>query len=205
MFVLTGCTALSDFRLRKLLRQIQHEIPVVEAMHCCFVHIVDCDEVLDDPRSEVLEQLLNYGDSPALNDDLGQFGVFRLVVPRPGTISPWSSKATDIVRNCGLRQIRRVERGIAWHISLKRPLSDEQLINLDAHLHDKMTQAVLNDYEDAVSLFSHAQPARLSTVDILGNGKQALQQANQSMGLALADDEIDYLYDAFFKIRPQPQ
>ena len=204
MFVLTGCTALSDFRLRKLLRQIQHEIPVVDAMNCCFVHIVDCDEVLDDARSEVLEQLLNYGDSPALNDDLGQFGVFRLVVPRPGTISPWSSKATDIVRNCGLQQIRRVERGMAWHISLKRPLSDEQLIHLDDHLHDKMTHAVLNDYEDAVSLFSHAQPARLSTVDILGNGKQALQQANQSMGLALAGDEIDYLYDAFLKLGRNP-
>jgi phosphoribosylformylglycinamidine synthase len=204
MFVLTGCTALSDFRLRKLLRQIQHEIPVVEAMNCCFVHIVDCDEVLDDVRSEVLEQLLTYGDSPALNDELGQFGVFRLVVPRPGTISPWSSKATDIVRNCGLQQIRRVERGVAWHISLKKPLSDEQLILLDAHLHDKMTQAVLNDYEDAVSLFSHAQPASLSTVDLHGHGKQALQEANQSMGLALADDEIDYLYDAFLKLGRNP-
>jgi phosphoribosylformylglycinamidine synthase len=76
MFVLTGCTALSDFRLRKLLRQIQHEIPAVEAMNCCFIHIVDCDEILDDARSEVLEQLLTYGDRPALNDDLGHFGVF---------------------------------------------------------------------------------------------------------------------------------
>lgn len=204
MLVLTGCTAHSDFRLRKLLRQIQQDIPVVDAISSCFVHIIECDSTLDDTQSQVLTQLLSYGDSPESTEELGQFGVFRLVVPRPGTISPWSSKATDIVRNCGLTQIGRVERAIAWHISLKEPLSDQQLLQLDAYLHDKMTQAILNDYEEAVALFSHAQPASLTSVDVIGGGKQALQIANQSMGLALADDEMDYLHDAFVRLGRNP-
>lgn len=204
MLVLTGCTAHSDFRLRKLLRQIQQDIPVVEAISSCFVHIIDADATLDEAQSQVLEQLLSYGDSPSLNDELGQFGVFRLVVPRPGTISPWSSKATDIVKNCGLAQINRVERGIAWHVSLSEPLSDQQLLQLDAHLHDKMTQAILNDYDEAVALFSHAEPAALTSVDVLSGGKRALQQANQSMGLALAEDEMDYLDEAFTRLGRNP-
>lgn len=204
MFVLTGCSAHSDFRLRKLLRQIQQDIPAVDAISSCFVHIIDCDAALDDEQSMVLEQLLGYGDSPDSKDELGQFGVFRLAVPRSGTISPWSSKATDIVKNCGLIQVHRVERGIAWQVSLKRPLTDEQLLRLDAHLHDKMTQSVLNDYEEAITLFSQAEPAQMNSIDMLGNGRQALQQANQSMGLALAEDEIDYLYESFMRLDRNP-
>ena len=204
MFVLTGCTAHSDFRLRKLLRQIQQDIPAVDGISSCFVHIIDCDDVLDNTQSMVLEQLLGYGDSPESKDELGPFGVFRLVVPRPGTISPWSSKASDIVKNCGLVLVRRVERGVAWQVSLKRPLSDQQLLKLDTHLHDKMTQSVLNDYEEAVTLFYQAQPAQLSSVDVMGAGKKALQDANQSLGLALAEDEIDYLHESFMRLGRNP-
>ncbi|MDO8909300.1 MAG: phosphoribosylformylglycinamidine synthase [Pseudohongiella sp.] len=204
MLVLTGCTAHSDFRLRKLLRQIQQDVPAVETLSSRFVHLIDGAPALDNSQMLVLEQLLNYGDDPAAEDESGQFGVFRLVVPRPGTISPWSSKATDIVRNCGLVQITRVERAIAWHVSLKEPLSDAELLQLDTCLHDKMTQAILNDYDEAEALFSHAQPAKLTTVDVLGGGKQALQHANQSMGLALADDEMDYLNEAFTRLGRNP-
>ncbi|HLT63105.1 MAG TPA: phosphoribosylformylglycinamidine synthase, partial [Pseudohongiella sp.] len=205
MLVLSGSTAHSEFRLRKLLRQIQLDIPEVEGLSSRFVHIIDTDQALDDQQLDVLEQLLSYGDQPAAElDGEGQFGVFRLVVPRPGTISPWSSKATDIVRNCGLDSISRVERAIAWDVSLSGPLSDESLAKLDAHLHDRMTQAVLNEVEEATCLFSHAEPAPLTRVDVLANGRKALEEANAAMGLALADDEMDYLTDAFTRLGRNP-
>ena len=104
MFVLTGCTAHSDFRLRKLLRQIQQDIPAVDGISSCFVHIIDCDDVLDNTQSMVLEQLLGYGDSPGSKDELGPFGVFRLVVPRPGTISPANCSPLDT--RCEVSRLR---------------------------------------------------------------------------------------------------
>jgi len=97
-----------------------------------------------------------------------------------------------------------VERGIAWQVSLSEPISDASLLVLDAHLHDKMTQAVLNDVEEASCLFSHAQPATMTRVDVLSHGRQALADANTAMGLALADDEMDYLADAFTRLGRNP-
>ena len=204
MLVLSGSTAHSEFRLRKLLRQIQLDIPEVEGLSSSFVHIIDTEQALDDQQMTVLEQLLTYGDPVSEDQIEGEFGVFRLVVPRPGTISPWSSKATDIVRNCGLTAISRVERVIVWQVSLSAPISDESLLALDAHLHDKMTQAVLNDVDEAGCLFSHAEPAPMSRVDVLANGRQALAEANTAMGLALAEDEIDYLNEAFTRLGRNP-
>jgi phosphoribosylformylglycinamidine synthase len=204
MLVLTGSTAHSEFRLRKLLRAIQQNVPAVSAISSCFVHFAESAQALGSEEQHTLEQLLAYGDAPVSDEALGKHGVFRLVVPRPGTISPWSSKATDIAHNCGLTKIDRLERGVAWHIATDTVLSDAELLQLDACLHDKMTQAILNDYEDAARLFSHASPAQLARVDVLGSGLPALHSANQEMGLALADDEIDYLADAFIKLGRNP-
>lgn len=205
MLVLTGSTAHSDFRLRKLLRTVQRELPAVQALSSHFVHIAECDQPPVDEQLHVLEQLLAYGDTTALQDEQGEAqGVYRLVVPRPGTISPWSSKATDIVRNCGLTAIARLERGIAWQVTLDGALSDAELLILDSYLHDKMTQAVLNDVEEAVCLFSHADPRPMAQVDVLGSGQSALVSANRELGLALADDEIDYLADAFSTLGRNP-
>lgn len=204
MLVLTGSTAHSDFRLRKLLRTVQQALPAVTAISSCFVHIAECSEELSDTEHAILSQLLAYGDLPADDDVSGQQGLFRLVVPRPGTISPWSSKATDIAHNCGLSKIVRLERAVAWQVLVNKPLSDADLLVLDAHLHDKMTQAVLNDYEEADCLFSHAEPTELTRVDLLGAGRAALVDANQRLGLALAEDEIDYLVDAFNRLARNP-
>lgn len=203
MLVLTGSTAHSDFRLRKLIRSVQQALPAVTAISSCFVHIAECSEQLSHAQHAILEQLLTYGDTPT-DDVPGQQGLFRLVVPRPGTLSPWSSKATDIAHNCGLTAIVRIERAVAWQVAVSKPLSDAELQVLDAHLHDKMTQTVLNDYDDAACLFAHAEPQPMSLVDVLGRGHQALATANTELGLALADDEIDYLVDAFHQLGRNP-
>ena len=109
MLHLPGCPALSEFRLNKLLAQCREQAPVVTGLRADYLHLVELVEPLDDDESRRLEQLLAYG--PA-RPDVAASGDRLIVVPRPGTISPWSSKATDIVHNCGLDNVRRVERGI---------------------------------------------------------------------------------------------
>ncbi|HAS13974.1 MAG TPA: phosphoribosylformylglycinamidine synthase, partial [Idiomarina abyssalis] len=122
--------------------------------------------------------------------------------PRIGTISPWASKATDIAHNCGLKSIHRVERGVAFY--LQGDLSAEELKQAALLLHDRMTESVLYDMNDAQQLFRSQEPQPLSSVDILAGGREALAQANISLGLALADDEIDYLVENFRKLDRNP-
>jgi phosphoribosylformylglycinamidine synthase len=118
-----------------------------------------------------------------------------IVSPRVGTISPWSSKATDIVHNCGLTQIKRIERAIAWQV--QGALTDVQMQTLQALVHDRMTESVLANVSDLSALFSHQAAKPFMTVPVLAQGRQALVNANRDMGLALSEDEIDYLLAAF--------
>ena len=153
-----------------------------------------------DQARAVLERLLDYGSRSGGARDAGAAGSeghLFLVVPRIGTQSPWSSKATDIAHNCGLAQVTRIERGIAYRVKLKGMLSEKAFAGIQAALHDRMTETVLADPSDAAKLFSHHAPAPLGCVDILDGGRQALATANVALGLALAEDEIDYLCEAF--------
>jgi len=205
MLVLPGVSALSPFRNAKLLSTIQSQIPAVRALTSRFVHFADCDGELAAPEQKVLTALLDYGSAAQSQVVTSPAGaVLRVVVPRPGTISPWSSKATDILHNCGLERVRRLERGIAFRVDLSQPLGAAELEKLDDLLHDRMTQAVLPDFDSAAVLFQRAEPRPLQSVDILGRGKAALVEANQSMGLALAPDEIDYLFDSFNHLNRNP-
>ncbi len=113
--------------------------------------------------------------------------------PRPGTISPWSSKATDIAHNCGLNQVKRLERGIAYYVQAKGELSAAQRADVAAVLHDRMMETVFGEMNEAAALFAHHEPRPFTQVDVLGGGRAALAEANVALGLALADDEIDYL------------
>mgnify|MGYP002227811336 CR=1 FL=1 len=125
------------------------------------------------------------------------------MTPRPGTISPWSSKATDIAHNCGLQQVNRLERGMAYYIEAGT-LTNEQWQQVTAELHDRMMETVFFALDDAEQLFAHHQPTPVTSVDLLGQGRQALIDANLRLGLALAEDEIDYLQDAFTKLGRNP-
>jgi len=200
MLTLRGAPALSAFSNQKLLQNIQTQLPSVSAIHTCFYHFAEVTETLSADEMALLERLLTYGpaqDQGSISDDANLY----LVTPRPGTISPWSSKATDIARNCGLDKLRRVERGIVFHV--ESSASFDQKI-LESLIHDRMTQTVLYGTDEAVILFEESSPKPMTSVDILAGGKEALFSANLNMGLALADDEIDYLVDSFTSLGRNP-
>jgi len=199
MLILRGAPALSAFRHGKLLAQLIAKVPAVSGLYAEFAHFAEVSGTLGADEEQVLARLLKYGPSVPVQEPAGRL---FLVVPRFGTISPWSSKASDIAHNCGLSKIQRLERGIAFYVQGEFSDANAQLIA--AALHDRMTQLVLERFEDAANLFSHAQPKPLTAVDVLGGGRAALEPANIELGLALADDEIDYLVTSFTGLGRNP-
>jgi len=201
MLILRGAAALSEFRVQKFMTQFTAAGLPVTDIYAEYMHFADTSAELTAAQRQTLDQLLTYG--PSLTSHLPTGQLF-LVTPRPGTISPWSSKATDIAHNCGLQSIRRIERGVAYYVSLSAPLTSEAEQQLKALLHDRMMDVVFAELTDASALFHRSEPAPLASVDVLGGGKHALNDANQRMGLALADDEIDYLYENFTALGRNP-
>ena len=206
MQVMFGAAALSAFKSSKLLLSLQAKLPQVKAFTAQFAHFLDCRQELSNSDSEVVRELLHYGAgfSSVINFADPALLLTRVVVPRPGTISPWSSKATDILHNCGLTMVYRIERGTVFSVTVDRPLSGSEVAVLDDLLHDRMTQAILEDVEQASCLFRHAQPQPHSSVDVLGRGRDALIDANTELGLALAGDEVDYLQQQFTDLGRNP-
>ncbi|MBB1517730.1 phosphoribosylformylglycinamidine synthase [Aquipseudomonas guryensis] len=199
MLILRGAPALSAFRHGKLLEQLTAQVPAVTGLYAEFAHFADVTGVLTADEEQVLARLLQYGPSVPVQEPSGRL---FLTIPRFGTISPWSSKASDIARNCGLAKIQRLERGIAYYVAGELSAADIQAAA--SVLHDRMTQLVLGAMEEASGLFSHAQPKPLTAVDVLGGGRAALEQANVQLGLALAEDEIDYLVKSFTELGRNP-
>ena len=199
MLILRGAPALSAFRHGKLLEQLTSKVPAVTGLYAEFAHFAEVSGVLSADDEQVLARLLKYGPSVPVQEPSGRL---FLSIPRFGTISPWSSKASDIARNCGLAKIQRIERGLAYYVSGE--LNAAQVQQVADLLHDRMTQLVLDNFEGAAALFSHAQPKALTAVDILGGGRAALEQANVELGLALAEDEIDYLVTSFNGLSRNP-
>lgn len=202
MEILRGSPALSAFRVTKLLSRCQDAHLPVSDIYAEYVHFADVSAPLSADEHARLQRLLKYG--PSLPEHAPE-GRLLLVTPRPGTISPWSSKATDIAHNCALPQVLRLERGLAFYIQVQGPsLNESQWQQLSALLHDRMMETVFSDLQQAEQLFSHHQPAPVQRVDILAQGRSALEQANTKLGLALAADEIDYLLAAFTGLGRNP-
>ena len=147
MHILRGAPALSDFRRTKLLAKLQSRLAGVTGVYAEFMHFAELSSELDEQSAQVLDRLLRYGPSVPVEEPAGEL---VLVVPRFGTISPWSSKATDIARNCGLSQVLRLERGIAYYVSGE--LSADERATLKAELHDRMTELALNDLDAVVAI-----------------------------------------------------
>jgi phosphoribosylformylglycinamidine synthase len=186
---LLGGFALSDFRKRKLQRLIERVTGAgcsVEARH---LYLAESAQALAENDIRALERLLQ-GDRV---ESLQPEGLL-LVVPRMGTQSPWSTKATDIAHHCGLESVTRIERGTAFRLG---GLDEASLAAAGPLLHDRMTQSVLTRLEDAFALFAHNDPRPLLRVPVLEQGRAALERANREMDLAISADEIDYLVDAF--------
>ncbi|WP_109396375.1 phosphoribosylformylglycinamidine synthase [Proteus faecis] len=200
MEILRGSPALSAFRINKLLTLCQENALPVQGIYAEFVHFAKVEGQLSEDDQIKLRQLLHYGPSLTEHEPVGEM---RVVTPRPGTISPWSSKATDIAHNCGLAKVVRIERGIAYFIECGT-MTDTQWQQLYGFIHDRMMETIFLNYQDVNALFAEQTPAPLKTIDVLAKGKDALVKANIEMGLALADDEVDYLVDAFNRLQRNP-
>ena len=198
MFSLRGGPAHSDARRRRLLDTLRTAVPSLRDLETESVYFVDAERALTERETPRIEALLRDGVEPgAPAEDAAN----RIVVPRLGTISPWSSKATEIVRNCGLDTVRRVERGTTYRFV---GLDDTQAERLDPAIHDRMTENVLTDIAQAEALFQHNEPTPFTQVDVLGRGADAIREADKHLGLALAPDEVDYLVTSFRELDRNP-
>jgi phosphoribosylformylglycinamidine synthase len=202
MLRVLGAPALSQFRLDKLLSMLQLLDARVSAVASRYIHFVDCRDEPTESERELLARLLAYGPRPPLHPERG---LPLLVTPRTGTVSPWSSKASDIARVCGLGNVRRVERGTLFFIETGTPLSAEELGSLGGVLHDRMTESVWVDGNiEPAALFHAPEPRPLRRVTLGADGHAALARANADWGLALSEDEIDYLVTAFARLGRDP-
>jgi phosphoribosylformylglycinamidine synthase len=196
MLVVPGAPAFTSARTAKVLARVRASNAGVTAVAARHVHLADVERELTADERALLDRLLTYGPRQA---PVAVVGARLLVVPRIGTISPWSSKATDIARICGLAAVRRLERGVEWTIA--GTVTDAAALR--AALHDRMTEAVLERTSDAAALFQQEAPRPVATIS-LAEGRAALERANAAMGLALAADEIDYLLDAYRTLGRDP-
>ena len=200
-----GASALSDFRMAQLLSRLATVSPQIQGISARFVHLVATTTPLQDAQKKTLSALLTYGEPYAGPTD----GPVIVVSPRIGTVSPWASKATDIAHNCGF-DVRRIERLTEYRLTLKSgllgtaKLTADQLGQVAALLHDRMTESAMPSRDEAAALFTALDPAPMEHVDVLGGGRAALEAANKAWGLALAEDEIEYLVNAFNGLKRNP-
>ena len=195
MFIVAGAPAHSSFKKTQLLNRLA-SMSSVQSFDSQWVYLFD--QALDEQQQQSALQLLNDGASFELRQAASD-EVQILVTPRVGTISPWSSKATDIFANCNT-PVHRLERGVLFTLKGISAVSNE----VKQVLHDRMTESVFNHIDDAAALFTETEPKPLNSIDILGEGKSALVKANSEFGFALSDEEIDYLTDAFIKLGRNP-
>ncbi|NYT77083.1 phosphoribosylformylglycinamidine synthase [Alcaligenaceae bacterium] len=204
-----GSLVLSSFRREQLLQRFSRlDLPVAD-IQGHYEHFVWVDSNLDDAAQQRLQQLLDYGvagEAPKQTKNT----LTLSVVPRLGTVSPWASKATDIAHNCGFSAVRRIERGIRYVVTPARGLlgaktfDETQLAAIASCLHDRMTETVVDQNFDGAALFASLPGKPLQTIDVLGRGQEALQEANRTLGLALSADEIEYLDSAFRQLGRNP-
>ena len=203
MRIVPGPAALSQFRIDKKLAELSRISPGIQKLQARFVHFLELDAPLSAVEEERLADLLAYGRASDIDDSNIPACI---VIPRPGMISPWSSKATDILHHCGLASVKRIERGTCWFLEFAhgQPPEPEQADRIRHCLHDRMTQAVIRDINEAAMLFAVREPGRLAHIPVSTDGKAALLEANSAMGLALSREEIDYLDEAFRRLERDP-
>ena len=204
MLILEGSRAFSDFNKNKLLNSLQKSLSGLVDIHARYWHFIKTNAEFSEAELSQLTALLAYGEQDNKQRPSGEL---LLVTPRPGTISPWSSKATDILHNCGVDKVDRVERGIAYFVEYGNDITSltaDQRFLITEKIHDRMIEVVLNNEADAEALFSDADPAPLKRIELGSNAKAALEKANIDLGLALSDDEIDYLANNYAELNRNP-
>ena len=201
MLELPGQSALSEFRLNKLLSVLRQSAPGIAEIRARYTYFVSVTEPLSAEHSRCLDDLLLSGEPVA---QLAADARRLFAIPRPGTISPWSSKATDIAHACGLDTIERIERGICYGLRFEADPGKASLAALRRHLFDRMTETLIENGDQAEMLFETHVPLPLATIPLLKEGPDALVRANSELGLALSGDEIEYLYTNYAELRRNP-
>ncbi len=204
MLFFKGTAAYSEFQLQRILQQLMQQSSLVKSVDAHFGYFVDTADTLDRSAIAQLTRLLPHSEAATLKPFKKQLSLW--VVPRLGTISPWSSKATDIAHICGLKSVVRIERGVCYHIKgieHQNQWSDE-MAPLLSTLYDPMTESVILDQSDLDKIFIHEQPRGLAKIDLLAQGIDALTKANDSLGLALSSRDMRYLFDAFRQLNRNP-
>ncbi len=196
--LLKGLPPFSGFRMAALKDNMSRICPElnIRTIEAFEIFILNCSDEVEPETMAKITGLL--GSDREFVTDKGFY-----IAPRKGTISPWSSKATDIFHNCGISAVKRVEKGIHYRLinddgKLVSAAEAKSCLHL---LHDRMTEGVYAGIQD---IFDRMQPTPMEVIDILSGGIQALDSANRKMGLALSDEEIDYLYNAYSKIKRNP-
>ena len=209
---LLGASALSAFRAQRLLDQLKQVSLPIAAVQARYEHYAWLNKPLIDNASQRLKALLDYGIAPEM-PLASEEGLVLRVLPRLGTVSAWASKATDIAHNCGFEDVRRIERGVRYVLIPEREtvpsesfvaLTEVQLVLAASFLHDRMTETVVDESFDAKQLFVTRTAKPLQTVAVLSEGRAALERANESWGLALSADEIEYLVQSFKGLKRDP-
>ena len=201
MIEIKGPPSHSPFRLQQLLGELRKLSDSIENLGARYTHFIDSNDQLDQKEIGVLKILLTYGPDWGIGPEKGQK---IIVVPRLGTISPWSSKATEIVKLSGLSTIQRIERGIIYTLVNNGTLEEQELESLFGKLHDRMTQTVLLRDQDAEFMFQSQTPKELCTIPVLSQGLKALKQANSELGMALSQKEMEYLIENFESLERDP-
>ena len=200
MLILNGYSALSNLRKQQFLNTIQKTHKSVKSIEAQFIHFVDISEPLTIDENDTLTMLLSYG------QEWGSANIHGtqtfIIVPRLGTISPWSSKATDIVKNIGLDKITGLERGILF--AIEGTLTDVEFTNVKDQLHDKMVNTVLHDLEQCSIIFDKQEPTPLTYIDVLKDGVDAIKKIDTTLGLALNEQEIEYLNQSYIDLGRNP-
>ncbi len=201
MLELPGQAALSNFRLAKLTRSLKRADDRVQAVEARFAYFVATNADLSNEGKNRLDALLLSGDKPG---KLARGAQTLYVVPRPGTISPWSSKATDIAKACDIDAVDRIERGICYGLKFSGKAGDDDVLALSHLLSDRMTDAVFPSADGVEALFEDHEPAPVGMVQLTEKGRDALVAANTELGLALSDQEIDYLVASYGDLERDP-
>jgi len=195
----SGIQALRKFKVKSLNKRIKSLIPDLNLIGTEYIHFIESKKNLSSSNKTKLNKLLNY--APKVG--LVQSRKIITISPRIGTISPWSTKATDICQLCGLSIISRLERGINYHFD--RNICDSELDHILELVMDKMTESHLENINDSSLLFNELEPGKFDSIDILNDGKSAIRKANIELGLVLSKSEVNYLFDSFIAIERNPR
>lgn len=202
MLYFPGGQARSAFRIHKLTQSLQASFPEIRDLAADWFYLVDAERDLLPEEESQLNRLLDDGSDPSR--ELAGTVTDVWVIPRLGTLSPWSSKATDILHHCGLAGIRRIERGLCFRVVADRPFEEADWRRLAKHLHDPMTESVVAEVGQAVALFHSENPRPLERIALGSSGIEGLREANQRLGLALSEDEMEYLATSFGDLDRDP-